>query len=416
MIHAKELGFSNNSKYYLVMFLIWPFLTFFAAIINYRDRQARGFVFLFLLYYGFSFIVVHGQDSSRYVETFLFYSQLPFSELLNVLNGYYTYSGERAFDILEPLITFIVSRFTTVSNFLFGVYAALFSFFYLKSINLLYDHYKQNPNFNALVFLIFFTLIIPVTSIYNPRMWTAAWIFFYGSYHILRFGKLSYFLITLSACLMHWSLFSLNILLFLYYLFGNRNKIYVPVVLVSFIIPEILNSFINQFASFFGGSIESRFSSYTGEAYTEVFQQQAQQASWFMALNYDFVYYFLIITIIVIQVLSRDIQKTKLERNSFSFILLFIALVNFGRPLPAFGWRMQIIFMLFASMYIILLALKLKENNLKVITLVGMFPMLLYSVINLRIGLETVNAWIFAPGIGLSFLGTPTSLAEILFN
>jgi len=42
--------------------------------------------------------------------------------------------------------------------------------------------------------------------------------------------------------------------------------------------------------------------------------------------------------------------------------------------------------------------------------------MMLYSLINLRIGIENINAWIFSPGFGIPLLAPALSLYEVLFN
>ena len=45
------------------------------------------------------------------------------------------------------------------------LFAAVFGYFYLKSINILYYKHIKNPNINGVLFITFFILILPITNI-----------------------------------------------------------------------------------------------------------------------------------------------------------------------------------------------------------------------------------------------------------
>jgi len=109
-------------------------------------------------------------------------------------------------------------------------------------------------------------------------------------------------------------------------------------------------------------------------------------------------------------------MKSKLQENWYNFLLLLFTLVNLGRRIPDFGMRMQSIFILFASVYVFFYFNNLAERRLKLLTVIGLFPLLLYTVVQLRIGADSMNAWLFAPGFGLPLLDPGQSLAEVLFN
>jgi len=59
-----------------------------------------------------------------------------------------------------------------------------------------------------------------------------------------------------------------------------------------------------------------------------------------------------------------------------------------------------------------------KHDSYKIapLTLIGLFPMLLYAAITFRQGSETINAWIFSPGFGIPWLAPELSIYEILFQ
>ena len=69
---------------------------------------------------------------------------------------------------------------------------------------------------------------------------------------------------------------------------------------------------------------------------------------------------------------------------------------------------------MFATLFIFLYLVKLPGRKINLLTLVGLFPMLLYAAIAFRQGADSINAWILTPGIGLPLLA-PLSLAEVMF-
>ncbi len=227
-----------KSKHYLLLFIVWPFLAFITAIVNYRQKNARKVVYFYLIYYGLTFVLKNiGVDSERYALELKQTAELPFSVFFKIVGGLYT---DTSVDILQPLITFIISRFTSHHSLLFAVFAAIFSFFYLKSINLLHDRYSKYPGWNALIIMVFFIMVTPVTTVGGVRMPIAIWIFFYGAYHVILYRDARYLLLTLASSLVHWSFLTANAVLIIYFFVGNRNFIYFPVALLSFIFPRLM--------------------------------------------------------------------------------------------------------------------------------------------------------------------------------
>jgi EpsG family len=414
-ITFEESGSSVASyRNYFLLFIIWPFLAFITAISNYRQREAKKIVFLFLIYFGLTFVVAQtGMDSYEYVRRFQHNATLPFSDFFKIVGG--LYSSETSVDIIEPLISFIVSRFTNDYRLLFAAYAGLFAFFYLKSINLLYDRYSENPGWNSLIFMVFFITVIPITSINAPRMWIAAWAFFYGAYHVILFRDARFFFLTFGACFMHWSYILVNIVLAIYFFIGNRNYIYFPIVLLSFIFPNGLIPFFNWASGNSGAALQTRYSGYSSQDYNIAVMEDLQQTKWFVNLSNDIVFYYLLIVLIIIYFSRRYLMNSKVEKNLFSFLILFLAFVNFGSPFPDFA-RFKIIFLLFATLYIFQYLLKLPQKKIIFMTAAGLFPMALYVAIQFRVGINVLNSWILMPGFGIPWVVPGISLADIIFN
>jgi len=403
-----------DTRNYLVLFFLWPFMAFLVAVANFSRKEARNIIWLFLVYYGLSFVNNNtGVDAYRYALSLKANALLPFNDFLKIIGGLYS---DTSVDIIEPLISFIVSRFTSDDALYFGVWAAIFGFFWLNSIHLLYQRCKINQGWNTTTLMFFFILTLPITTISGVRMWTAAWIFFYGSYRVITERNSIYLLLALSASLVHWSFITANAILIIYYLLGNRNTIYLPLALSSFIIPQLAAPLFKTIALRAGGGLQQRYAGYSSDAYLQVVQEGAAQSAWFMRISTDIVFYFLLLAIALVQLRHGSLMKEKAERNLFSFLLLFLAFVNFGMPIPSFGGRFLVLFFLFATAYLLFYFVKVPGNKLTYLMTIGLFPLMLYSLINFRLGAENINAWIFLPGFGVPFFAQPLSLAEILFN
>lgn len=403
----------SNRVHYLILFLLWPFLAFLTAIVNYSQKDSKKVVYIFLIYYGLTFVLGNiGVDAERYAWGLKDTAELPFSEFFAIVGGLYT---DTTVDIAQPLVTFIVSRFTSSHYILYAVWAAIFGFFYLKSINLLHNRYRENPGWNALIYMAFFLMVMPITTVGGIRTPTATWVFFFGAYHVILYRDARYLLISLSASLIHWSFLSANAVLIIYFFAGNRNFIYLPIVLLSFVLPQLLSPVFQSLATTLGGPIQERYENYSSEGFILGIQESSEAAPWFLTIGGTLTYYFFILAIIVIQLTGRNRVKDKPERNLFSFILLFLAFVNFGKVIPTFGGRFQETYYLFATLYVFLYFMNKQGKNINLLTLIGIFPMLLYAAVMFRIGAISINAWILTPGVGLPLLVPDLSFADIFF-
>lgn len=232
---------------------------------------------------------------------------------------------------------------------------------------------------------------------------------------MICYRKTKYLLIVFSSVLVHWSFLSASAILLAYYFIGNKNYIYVPLVFASFILPQLIAPYIQVLSLRFGGGLQSRVEMYTNEYVLDATQQEVQQMAWFMQIGYDLIYYYLLIAIAAILIFYRKFIDGVMEKNVLSFSLLFLAFVNFGKSIPSFGNRFQSLFFMFATCFVFLVLQKLPNQRINLLIWLGLFPMLLYTAIVLRQGSESINAWMFMPGLGLPLVLPSISLAEILF-
>ncbi|MCW3804148.1 EpsG family protein [Plebeiibacterium marinum] len=398
---------NNRSVYFYILFFIWPFVGFLSAVFNFRDQNARRVIYLFLIYYGFLFVNdTVGIDSYSYSLKLVENSYLSFSEFWSSVDT----------DIVEPLISFLISRITTEDSLYFAFWAAFMGYFYIKSIEMLSEKFDPSFNINRIIFVVLFIFISPITDISGIRMPTATWVFFYGAMRVLINGDKKFLLLTLCASLIHWSFITVNLLLFVYVLMGNKNIIYIPIAVLSFVLPGLLSPLFSLLSVKFGGSVQERYSGYSNESYMEAVIAAKENASWFMKVMNEYMFYFLILGIIFVFVISLKMQKTKGESNLFSFLLLLVSFVNFGSAIPTFGGRYRYVFYLFASFFILLFFNKTEGRKIHPINMVGLLPILVFVMVQFRIGTGSINAWMLCPVFGLPLFIGDLSLSSVLFN
>jgi hypothetical protein len=164
-----------------------------------------------------------------------------------------------------------------------------------------------------------------------------------------------------------------------------------------------------------GGAFLLRYEGYSSEGFIQAQHDLVEQSSWFLQIGTNLVFYFLLLAIILIQIRSMGMEKEQGEKNLYSFLILFLAFVNFGMPIPSFGGRFILVFFLFATFYLFLFFARTPTNRINLLTLIGLAPMAIYIAVVFRISSESINPWIFAPGLGSPWLAPVVSISDLLF-
>jgi len=147
-----------------------------------------------------------------------------------------------------------------------------------------------------------------------------------------------------------------------------------------------------------------------------VAQNSRENASWFILLGNDLIFYYLLFVILIIQINTWYLEKDGKMKNLYSFLLIFLAFVNFGKAIPTFGLRFQIVFMIFATLYLFLYYARIKTERIQVLVLLGLLPMMLKLALTFRLASHSVSLYLFTPGLGFPLLAPAKSLYEILFS
>lgn len=386
----------NRMLNLLGVFFLWPFASLCLALRDFGRKENRLIVHLFFILYGFTFVIATDfPDATRYAQQLKDISLLPAADFVETLKGLYSENG--AVDLFQPFVTLFVSRFTSNHGVLFAVFAAVFGFFYLKSISLLYDQYLASKNINALVFLVFFAFIIPIFQINGVRFWTASWVFFCGASHFLVLKKKRYLFLALTSVLFHFSFLFVSAILVAYYFVGNRSLLYLGFVGVSFFIPDVLIKYGPDIGSFFGGSLERKIVSYSSESRVEHVAAATQAMMWYAVLPTKIAFYYLLAVCLFLKVKYRAVSKDKIIQGAYCFMLLLFACINSVRNVPSMGVRYQAVQLLFSFCFVILIFSKTNSKKWHWISIVSLIPLVLHAALQIRIGLPSLSPWLFAP-------------------
>ncbi len=383
----------------LLAFIFWPFLGFILAVINYNSQAAKKIVFAFIILYGFTFIVNKEYDADRYVQYFEAMATFNFSDYWSSITN--IYSGSDTLDLLRLTLAFFISRVTSNPSFLFASFAFVFGYFYLGSINRLYSYKKSEfANVNVSIFILYFIVLIPISEINGFRFWTASWVFFFGVINYIILSDKKYLLVALSAVLVHFSFLSAVAILLMYVALGNRQYLYMAILLFSFAMPNLLSQYIQVSPAELGEGIDTKVSQYTNETYISEIENLSDQSTWFMNWVHPLVSGFLIFALVWIRTFRAKFIASSIQQKLFSFTILFLAFANFMKAMPS-GGRFQQIFYLLALTNIILFFVSHKTKPWHFLTILSIAPFLLWVLIKLRVLAVSADFFLFAPTVVL---------------
>ena len=175
---------NNNRGEKFILFLINPVISAITSIKDIRDGVSHWFLYLWFLVFGVAFCAVsEAADSFRYVEDFLVEYSYTWSQYVLEINEYFAFESNIK-DIYTLTVNFLVGRFSDNYHWTYLIYAAVFGFFYIKSLKIFLRHNKVSNNIVFYVLLFMFCYSNPIYNINGVRFWTAAWI---GVYVALNF-------------------------------------------------------------------------------------------------------------------------------------------------------------------------------------------------------------------------------------
>ena len=405
----------------IFIFILWPFGQMINTVRNFRKPKFMALLWLFCVYFGFVFVYAdphdlgNTSDSARYVVNLINLHTHPGS-FDALIQSFYS-ADSNLVDIYQPLLTWIIALFTENPAYLFGSFAAVFGFFYVKNLWIVFSRVNVKVGVILFLFMMSYALVNPIWNINGVRMWTAAQVFLYGNLLYFLYKDKRGLLWSVASLFFHFS-FMFPVVLLLIWQFVPRTY-WLAWALFSF---YILTSFISEvnllgvrnLLSFLPGIFQPRVSGYTSNAYAEGIMRDSAQLNWQVTFATNVSKW-----IVYIWVTATFITREEWKRNYKTYYHLFLFALfiggfsNLASNVPSGVRFISVTNVLFYALFVLLIGRNyLSFHWLKLIT----FPIMLFSVIFLiRLGFDFIGILTIGGNPVLALLyGTQTPFIDFI--
>lgn len=345
-------------------------------------------VWFFVIFFGFTFVISgEGVDANRYRDWFLLMGRhnISFSTFVSFLYS----AGTRYVDVVQPLISFLLSKVTNDPRILFAVFGSILGYFYSRNVWYLLDHAGPRIVRHNLPLIITFGLLIGFWQLNGFRFWTAAHVYLFGVLPYLIEGDKKKLWIASLSVFFHFTFLLPLAVLSMYMLLGNRVHVYFYFFIISLFIYEIDFQVINNLVSYFPSILQDRSLSYLSHDYAVERSEAIINKSWHARYYLDALKLALLIMTAFVYF---NIKKLKYRNNwliaFFSFSLLFLGVFNILGNIPSVGRFITLGNMFLVSFFFIYFQHDTNTRNNKLIMLVTSPLLLMFCIVSLRTGLD----------------------------
>jgi hypothetical protein len=402
---AYRSGILQNERLYpLIGFLIWPFGIAIEAFRQWDRPWAKNAFWLFCIFFAFTFIIAEegGADSARYAEEFIEFAHtdMKFSD---VSSSFYVVDADNT-DILFPLIMFFLSRITDNPLFLFVVFGIIFGYFYSRNIWYILEKVDGKFTVMLLLFFVTFVLLNPIWNINGFRFAVASQIFLFGTLPYLLEGKKRSLIWSAVSVLAHFTFLFPVAVLGVFYLVKNRTNLYLIFFIVTSLIQEIDMLWFQSTFSFLPEVIFSEISNYMSVEYAEYRSLIDQELPWFLTFSDTGMRWTVYLIIFSTFLFGRETLRQRPDlKTLLSFSLLFYGFANILSQVPSGGRFLVLANTFMIPFFIIFLSTLPKVGETFIIKVFTVPLLLLFCVVNIRIGMDYCSI--------MTFIGNPVTVA-----
>lgn len=393
MIQSKR-----NKTTAFILTLVFPFGGLIYTLSHWREKWAKNTFWLACIYLGAVLIywpegtiLGQGADGGRYVLELMemYSSNISLSQIL----GQYQID-QRTMDLYQPLMTYLISRFTDNGHVLFAAFAVVFGFFYSRNIWYILEKLPKKRLGNLFILVTLYFLICPITLINGVRMWTALHVFVYAMMPYLVERKKSKLWWLLLTPLIHFSylyvvLFAVAFVLLPYRL-KSRNNILLYVAYVFFIVTLFINS-INldaaegMLAELSPEAYEDRIEGYVSQDVANRRAESSALNNWYVAGSANILHWsYNLLLLALLPCLNRHFKNNSRLMGLFVFTLLLAGFANIMALIPS-GGRFQLLAQMFKVPLILLVAMSIsKSDSFRKLVNVTLIFLLVPFVVELR--------------------------------
>lgn len=329
---------TNSFGNKLVLFLLNPFISAIASLKNIRDGVSHKFLYLWFLVFGIGFCAMNeAADSFRYVEDFMVESRYTWAQYMQEVREWATFESNIK-DIYTLTVNVLVGKFTSNYHWTYLIYAAVFGYFYIRSLRLFLKYQKVQNNVIFYLLLFLFCYSNPIFNINGVRFWTASWIAVYASLQIVLEKKYYYFLLLVITPLVHGT-FLIWISLFIISLISGRfNKIWkVLFVASSFVSAVSFLSILDNYSGYLPQFMQNLIWSYTqSEGALKKMSGELTAALPLYARIFNALPgYFILFLSYLIVFNSKKFTDNPTSKHTYQIFIVLATLTNFLSAIPS---------------------------------------------------------------------------------
>lgn len=344
-------------------------------------------------------------DGTRHLKrVYEYYDGLSFSDYVygsyRILNFDPLY--ETNDDIYIHTVSYIAGGILRMPSLFFALVAFVFAFFYINAMEKVF--FYKNIQINNLLIFFVTTLVITINFVDNMdsvRMWTGAWVMFYGAFRYTETYKKKYIILLACSIIFHASYIVVAIPAFIIVFTRNFNKkiliaLYITSFLISFNPTEIIQNLnsnalgASKVEAYYKDENDIRNSEEILAKEQEKIDSQNFYKKYGKLHSINFGTNFFIISFILMGWFSFK-YMTNLEYQLFSLGILMMTWGNLGSFIYAFYNRSVAISGIFIVISVGIFFLRgqyvLLKNNLTAMLLIWIcvltfFPFLIFKVAN----------------------------------
>ena len=421
-------------KNLLLLFLVWPFLSFLTALKSVFNSSSQKIILMFSFMFGYT-VYLYSGDILRYEESFEIVYGYSWSDYWYLISNLFSVDK---FNIYQPNVVntqpdpfaftlqFLVSRFTDNPRWFWAIVSTFYTYTVLNLANFVY---KENYSIylksyrNTFLWLSFFLVIPFYVGVTGVRYWPALFLFVFFLLNYLKQRTFFSLLLIFTPALIHYSFIAPAAFVIGVKFIPNRlmiHKISVVISILFFFTSSFTGifSFLNESLTYVEGSqLEDRLSSYTNTESFEQRQEKSSATNWYVSLRSDLLFYFLIgINVLNVFGFFR-FRETNFTKNFYHYFIFFMCLALITYNLGSIG-RLKNVFIILACIrFISLYNSNYNVKKFKKISTLFIVIILFKTIVDFRAGLYFVDPFLLINNtLTFLFLESDISLSELIIG
>ncbi len=386
----------NPGKSYSIplwLFFIHPLSALLISLRRFKALNAPNIIWLFVIFYGFTFVISDQSiDASRYATYLREAHVKPVGSFAEFVG--YLYSQETNYvDVVQPLLTFLVSRLTDNPQVLFAVFGVFFGYFYSRNIWFLLSQVRSKLKPEAMLFLTMAAFAVSIWQMNGFRFWTAAHVFAFGVFYWAADKRVKGMLFCFLSVFVHFS-FVFPLVVFVLYVFaGNWLLPYFMVFTASIFVSLITPATFSEYTRYLPAVFQQRTETYTSKEYLRRLGKESRvQVNWYVRARQTGIQLAIPLMFLVLVLRYRKyIEARQLELRILCFSLVMGSVVNLLSAGPSVGRFYHLYYILsFGAIFLICQGMQWKTFPL-VVRIPVFAAVVLFVVVEIRIGFDTMG-------------------------